>query len=163
MILAGVWSLTNTAWEQVTPITVRISPPTAPARTAIHTDSFISFSFFAPKSCEITIPAPTATPVNRLIRQVTRILLAPTAAAAFLPSTFPTKSISTVLYNCWNRLPRNSGIANSTNPFPILPCVRSLVFILTYSPNSNSLWLSTGCSLSSVTIQLLLLIFITLI
>ena len=60
-------SLTNTAWEQITPITVRISPPTAPARTAIHTDSFISFSFFAPKSCEITIPAPTATPVNRLI------------------------------------------------------------------------------------------------
>ena len=34
-----------------------------------------------------------------------------TAASALLPRKFPTIRESAVLYNCWNRFPRNNGIA----------------------------------------------------
>ena len=46
-----------------------------------------------------------------------------TAASALLPRKFPTISESAVLYNCWKRLPRNSGIANRIIFFEMLPSV----------------------------------------
>lgn len=38
-----------------------------------------------------------------------------TAASALLPRKFPTIRESAVLYNCWNRFPRNNGIAKKND------------------------------------------------
>ena len=59
----------------------------------------------------MTTPAPMAMP---LIKPTIRKIRFPdelTAASALLPRKFPTIRESAVLYNCWNRFPRNNGIA----------------------------------------------------
>ena len=56
--------------------------------------------------------------------------LATAAASVFLYNFHKIKS--TVPYNCWNRLPKNSGNANRINPFAILPSVKFVFFITSF-------------------------------
>ena len=71
----------------------------------------------------MTTPAPIAIPLIKPTIRKIRLPEELTAASALLPRKFPTISESAVLYNCWNRLPRNSGIANRIIFFEILPSV----------------------------------------
>lgn len=53
-----------------------------------------------------------------------------TAASALLPRKFPTMRESAVLYNCWNRFPRNDGIAKKMIFWEILPSVILRLFFI---------------------------------
>lgn len=53
-----------------------------------------------------------------------------TAASALLPRKFPTIRESAVLYNCWNRFPRNNGIAKKMIFWEILPSVILRLFFI---------------------------------
>ena len=82
-----------------------------------------SCSSLRPAAWPATTPTPTLSPVKKPTMQVTINPLEPTAAEASRPISLPTNIRSTVLYSCWIRLPRNSGMANPTSCLAIGPSV----------------------------------------
>ena len=64
-------------------------------------------------------PAPMAVPLKKPTNKKVRLPVEVTAAKASLPKKLPTIKESAILYICWNKLPKNNGIANAI----ILPTV----------------------------------------
>ena len=65
----------------------------------------------APKYFDTTTPAPNDKPIKKLISKLIKGKLDPTAANACDDTNCPTMTLSTALYNCWKRFPKNRGIA----------------------------------------------------
>ena len=81
----------------------------------------------APKNCEMITVDPMAIP---MIKEMSVKMIGndePTAARASLPIYCPTMMLSTTLYNCWNILPSNMGVANWKISLLSLPTLRSFM------------------------------------
>lgn len=72
-------------------------PPRSPKASAVCMTRSTSLWCPAPKWRATRTPVPVPRPVNMPMRQVTMRPLAPTAAAASVPSAWPTNMRSTVL------------------------------------------------------------------
>ena len=85
------------------------------------------------KYLEIIIVAPVARPFIKLIGNLKSVCTESIAASPTFPVNCPTITASTVVYNCWIRLPAISGSTKSNNAFPIFSEIR-LSFFIIYCP-----------------------------
>ena len=61
----------------------------------------------------------------------------PTAASALSPMTFPTTTLSTMLYSCWKMLPSNSGMVKfkiSRYGLPLVMSIEVVFFSFAINP-----------------------------
>ena len=72
-----------------------------------------------------------------------RDVLALTAARALLPTDCPTMMESAVLYICWSRLPKISGMENRSSCFHIVPSI--IRFVLAASASRSASCLISVC------------------
>ena len=96
-ISSGVCSRLSKAGAANSPITVKIIPEIAANIIAVCISQSTSFVLLAPTTWDTATLVPAESPVKIPTRHVTRRLLAPTAAEAFVPTKLPTKIRSVVL------------------------------------------------------------------
>ena len=83
----------------------------------------------------MTTPAPVAKPLKKPMSILITGPTLPTAASASLPTKFPTTTLSTVLYSCWQRLPKKTGTAKLTMRFQMEPVVISVLRLMAATPH----------------------------
>ena len=81
----------------------------------------------APKYRAVTIPQPPLIPLKMEKNKKEIEPVAPTAARAFAPSSWPTIIESAMLYACWKILPISRGSANFARSSSGAPSVMSIV------------------------------------
>ena len=125
---SGVFILSRKNGVAIIPAKVKTSAKKEARMTAVESVTATFLNSFLAKYFAISTPIPTLKPVKKPKIQATIKLLAPIEAAASFPSSLPAKIRSTVLYNCWMRLPTKRGAENRSSCFPIDPSVKSCVF-----------------------------------
>ena len=96
---------------------------------------FKRLSSFAPKACDTITPNPWASPDAKPSTRNMIEPVAPTAARASSPKNCPTMMVSTILQNCWNRFPNNTGSEKKRINFSGFPVVISFVIIISSFQN----------------------------
>ena len=81
------------------------------------------------------MPAPMNRPIKKPVIIKMRLPLLATAASACLPTNLPTMTLSTVLYSCWQRLPKKTGTAKLTMRFQMEPVVISVLRLMAATPH----------------------------
>ena len=123
--------------EKIIPTTAQIIPRIPASKSAVRTAQCNPFLSFAPKYPEIIIVAPVANPFIKLIGNLKSVCTESMDASPTFPVNCPTIIASTVVYNCWIRLPAISGSTKSNNAFPIFPEVKLFFFIFHYPFETN--------------------------
>ena len=119
--------------EKTAPAAAQIIPRIPASKRAVRTAQCSPSLSFAPKYLEIIIVAPVARPFIKLIGNLKSVCTESIAASPTFPVNCPTITASTVVYNCWIRLPAISGSTKSNNAFPIFSEIR-LSFFIIYCP-----------------------------